>query len=1297
MDAGSSFSHVATPVFDGESYDLWAVRMESYLDALDLWEAVEEDYEILPLPNNPTMAQIKSHKERKTRKAKAKACLFAGVSKTIFPRVMTLKTPKEIWDYLKEEYAGDERIRSMQVLNLMREFELQRMKESETIKEYSDKLLTIANKVRLLGTEFPDSRIVQKILVTVTEKYEASIASMENTKDLSQITLAEVLHALQAQEQRRLMRQEGTTEGALQAKLQNNNGGRNKKKKQNNFNKPGGSNKYHQKNNTQVSPPCPHCKKTNHQPKWCWWRPDAKCLKCGQQGHMEKVCKSHQQQGEVKVAEDQQEEEQLFAATCFAAKSSTKWLIDSGCSNHMTFDLELFKEFKEKNSKVKIGNGAYLEGKGKGTVAIQSHTGLKLISDVLYVPEIDQNLLSVAQLLENSYKVLFEDLHCQIKDPEGKEVCKVQMKDKRFVLDLMNLEHAAVHKEVSNNTILWHKRLGHFHHDALIFMKKNNLAKGLPELEEDLPTCAACQYGKQSRLPFPQSTAWRASQKLQLVHTDVGGPINTPSLNGSKYYIVFIDDNTRMCWIYFMKLKSEVADIFWKFKAWVETQSKCKLQMIRSDNGSEYTSGKFNKFCEDAGIEHQLTAPYSPQQNGVAERKNRTIMEMARCLLHDKGLPKKFWAEAANTAVFLQNRLPTKALQRRTPFEAWYGYKPELLNLKTFGCLCFSHIPHVKRDKLDKKAESGIFVGYSLTSKAYRIYFPHQNKIIVSRDVKFMESDSWSWEDENKSEFQEENEDVDDEPVRGTRLLSEVYQRCNLAVMEPAGYEEAATDQKWINAMMEELKMIEKNQTWELMDRPNHKKAIGVKWVYRTKLNPDGSVNKHKARLVVKGYAQMFGVDFSETFAPVARLDTIRLLLALAAQNDWIVHQLDVKSAFLNGYLEEEIFVEQPEGFVLQGQEDKVYRLKKALYGLKQAPRSWYSRIDTHLESLGFVKSLSESTLYVKKVDEDILVLSLYVDDLFVTGSSKKMIDKFKKEMEDVFEMTDLGKMTFFLGMQVQQKQHEIFVCQEKYAKEVLKKFNMEECHPTATPMNQKEKFCKEDGAEKIDEKLYRSLIGCLMYLTSTRPDIMHSVSLLSRYMHCPSEIHFQAAKRILRYVRGTTDYGIRYRQVKSFSFHGYSDSDWAGCVDDMRSTSGYCFTLGSGVFSWCSKKQEIIAQSTAEAEYVAAAAAVNQTLWIRKIMADLHMEQHGSTQILVDNQAAIAISNDPVFHGKTKHFKIKLYFLREVQREGEVKLIYCKTENQVADILTKALPKSRFEFLRQKLGVCSSKVKEEC
>ncbi|KAJ6917850.1 Retrovirus-related Pol polyprotein from transposon RE1 [Populus alba x Populus x berolinensis] len=610
-------------------------------------------------------------------------------------------------------------------------------------------------------------------------------------------------------------------------------------------------------------------------------------------------------------------------------RAGQSWLIDSGCTSHMTYDKELFKRLDRTTiSKVRIRNGACLAVKGKGTVAIKGNT---------------------------------------------------------------EEEQAAVHKE-NSSTMLWYRRLGHFHHTALLFMKKNNLVKGLPDLEEDLPLRAACQYGKQTRLPFPHKKNWRATQKLQLVHTDVGGPLKISSLNGNKYYIIFIDDHTTMCWIYFMKYKSEVADIFWKFKAWVEKQSTHKMQ--------------------------------------------------------------------------------------------------------------------VKRDKLDKKAEPGIFVGYSLVSKAYRIYLPQDNK---------------------------ENADVDDESVTKIRLLSDIYQR---------------------GAMM-----IEKNQTWMLVNRPAHKKAIAVKWVYRTKFNADGSINKHKARLVVKGYAQMFGVDFFETFAPVARLDTIRMLFALAAQNDWTIHQMDVKSAFLNGYLEEEIFVELPEGFIVQGEEEKVYLLKKALY-----------------------------------------------------GSNMEQIDVFKIEMKNVFEMTDLGKMTFFLDMEVQQKHNEIFICQQNYAKEILKKFNMEECISTTTPMNQKEKFCKEDGATTIDETLYRTLIGCLMYLTATRPDIMNATSILSSYMHCASEIHFQATKRIIKYIKGTIDYGLKFCQVRNSILHGYSDSDWASCVDDMRSTSSYCFSFGSTIFSWSSKKQEVIAQSTDEAEYVVVTATVNQAIWIRKLMMSVQEFPANST-----------------------------------------------------------------------------------
>jgi len=302
-----------------------------------------------------------------------------------------------------------------------------------------------------------------------------------------------------------------------------------------------------------------------------------------------------------------------------------------------------------------------------------------------------------------------------------------------------------------------------------------------------------------------------------------------------------------------------------------------------------------------------------------------------------------------------------------------------------------------------------------------------------------MEDEEWNWEDAKKmnstskepkinffgSNTEEQNIDdwqnvmTDDTPIRGTRLLSDVYQRCNIAVCEPADFEEAKMDQNWIAAMKEELFMIERNKTWELVDRPQNRKVIGVKWVYRTKLNADGSINKHKARLVVKGYAQIFGVDYSDTFAPVARLDTIRLLLAVAAQENWKVYQLDVKSAFLNGFLQEEIYVEQPEGYIKEGEEDKVCLLKKALYGLKQAPRAWYSRIDEHLQNLGFAKSFSKSTLYVKQNGAIILIISLYVDDLLVTGNNTSLVEKFKQEMMKVFEMTDLGLMTFFLGMEI--------------------------------------------------------------------------------------------------------------------------------------------------------------------------------------------------------------------------------------------------------------------------------------
>nr|UBX54621.1 transposon Pol polyprotein [Lupinus angustifolius] len=609
-----------------------------------------------------------------------------------------------------------------------------------------------------------------------------------------------------------------------------------------------------------------------------------------------------------------------------------------------------------------------------------------------------------------------------------------------------------------------------------------------------------------------------------------------------------------MTWVYFIKEKSEVFGIFKKFKAFVEKQSEKLIKALRSDRGKEYNSHEFDKFCEDEGIEPQLTVAYTPQQNGVSERKNRTVMEMARSMLKEKGLPNTFWAEAVYTVVYIMNRCPTKAIEGKSPIEAWSGRKPSAKHLRVFGSICYIHVPKEKRHKLEDKTIRGIFLGYSTQSKGYRIYNLETKKLIISRDVEVDESAAWNWNEgkierhnisipTQQPQVTREVEEATEDPgtpttlpheqsspessPRRVRSLVDIYETCNLAIVEPGSFEEASRQEVWVKAMEEEIKMIEKNNTWELVDCPKDKDIIGVKWVHKTKLNPDGTIQKHKARLVAKGYSQQSGIDYNETFAPVARLNTIRALIALAAERGWSIYQLD------------------PEGFMSKGNDNKVLRLKKALYGLKQAPRAWYSRIDQYFVDKGFRRSKSEPTLYIKSQGRyDTLIVSLYVDDLIYTGNNIKMIIEFKEDKMKTFEMTDLSLMHYFLGIEVNQKEEGIFISQKKYTEELLKKFKMCECKPVATPLVTNEKLQKDDGSPQADASLYRSLIGSLLYLTATRPDIMYATSLLSRFMQSPSQIHFGVGKRILRYLQGTKEFGIWYKTNTNSTLHGYTDSD---------------------------------------------------------------------------------------------------------------------------------------------------------
>lgn len=418
-------------------------------------------------------------------------------------------------------------------------------------------------------------------------------------------------------------------------------------------------------------------------------------------------------------------------------------------------------------------------------------------------------------------------------------------------------------------------------------------------------------------------------------------------------------------------------------------------------------------------------------------------------------------------------------------------------------------------------------------------------------------------------------------------------------------------------------------------------------------------------------------------FAHVAKWDTVRVILAEAAHNGWKVYQLDVKSAFLHGELKEDVYIEQPQGFIVEGEANKVYKLKKALYGLRHAPRAWYNKIEGYFAKEGFEKCYCEHTLFVKTEQENILIVSLYVDDLIYTGNSVSLLENIKASMMSEFAMVDLGLMKFFLGVELIQDEHGIFINQQKYAGEILKRFGMKNSNSVRNPIVPGQKLSKTRNGEVADPTVFKQLIGSLRYLTATRPDLIYSVNLVSRYMEKPYEEHMLAAKRILRYVKGTTEYGIQYKCGEERVLIGFVDSDYAGDVDDRKSTSGYVFMLSGGVVSWASKKQSIVTLSTTEAEFVAAAYGACQGVWLRNILGEIGAIQVECTVLYCDNSSTIKLSKNPMMHRRSKHIHVRCHFLRDLVNEGTMQLDYCPTQEQLPDFMTnirKAEEQSRSE-----------------
>lgn len=1205
---------------------------------------------------------------------------------------------------------------------------------------------------------------MEKILRSLTRKFEYVVVAIEESKDLSKMSLEELVGSLQAHEQKMKLNEDSENlDQALHSKLSVDDG-----ETSNNFNQGRGNRRgyrggyrggnrggrgsrgrgnqsygRYQENKDYQTSNRGRGSRGRGRGRFQENKSQVQCYNCNKYGHFSYECRSTHKVDErnhVAVAAEGNEKVESSVFLTYGENEDRKrsvWYLDNGASNHMCGRKELFTELDETvHGQITFGDNSHAEIKGKGKVVITQRNGEnKYISDVYYVPALKSNLISLGQLLEKGYEVHMKDRSLAIRNKSGELVVRVDMtRNRLFTLDIESGEVKCMKTDLKNESWLWHLRYGHLGFSGLKLLSKTNMVNGLPSINHPDQLCEACVKGKQHRQKFEVGKSRRARRPLEIVHTDISGPYDIESLGGNRYYLTFIDDYSRKCWVYFLKAKSEALEKFKEFKAMVEKQSGRYLKILRSDRGGEYTAKLYESFCKDHGIIHQLTARRTPQQNGVAERKNRTILDMARSMIKGKHLPRTFWAEAVECAVYLLNQCPTKSVRHKTPEEAWSGHKPRVGHLKIFGCIAYAHVPEQQRKKLDDRGEKCIFIGYDKRSKAYRLYNPLTKKLIISRDVEFDEADYWRWSEEEKKVeglfFNEDDNDVinqeeqgddqspgttapssptsssgssssDEAPTR-TRSLNDIYNStepvetqfdyslfCLMTECDPVTYEEAIEDNKWKKAMDEEIAAIRRNDTWELTSLPEGHSPIGVKWVYKTKTNKEEKVEKYKARLVAKGYKQRQGVDYDEIFAPVARIDTIRLLIAVAAQYKWKIYQMDVKSAFLNGYLEEEVYIEQPPGYSIQGKEDKVYRLKKALYGLKQAPRAWNTRIDEYFRRNGFIKSPHEHTLYTKKNGyRDIMIVCLYVDDMIFTGNNPGMSDDFKKAMTKEFEMTDIGEMSYFLGVEVKQMQDGIFVSQKKYAEQILNKFKMKDCKPVVTPADPGMKLSVDSTRESINPTLFKSLVGSLRYLTITRPDITYAVGLVSRFMEKPKQDHLIAAKRILRYIKGTMNHGLFYTHSQDSKLVGYSDSDYGGDLDDRKSTSGYAFHISSAVFSWSSKKQQTIALSTCEAEYMAAATCTCQAMWLKNILGEIGVSNEGPITIYVDNKSAISLAKNPVSHSRSKHIDTKYHFIREQVKNKNVELVHCRTEDQLADIFTKPLKVETFNKFKEKLGM---------